>query len=60
MSRCRCCGAKLFEYEIIESNDGLCNRCIFESKREYSYVYEHEYEHGHINDGMTPPKKSEY
>jgi len=66
MSRCKCCNTKLFEEEMKQpdplSEDGyrnICNRCNFLSS-EFNYVYDHTHAFEDLEDGITPPKTSNY
>ena len=58
--RCKCCDRKLFEHEMIESKEGLCNVCLAESGKEYNIVNDHRYEHEYLDEGMSQPKSVDY
>ena len=56
MSRCRCCNVELFEHEMKPKNEGMCNICISESNKEFSYAHDHQHVNEFINEGLTAAK----
>lgn len=67
MSRCVCCGRKLYVTEMVqkkvsspEEYEDLCNICKIASFEEYDYLADHEFVCGGVREGLTDVVKTDY